>query len=66
VTIYGRDFYLGPWQTKASRIEYDGLIGEWITAGRPSFFPAQKSAITIVELSAAYRRFLIFSECEVV
>jgi integrase len=34
VTISGRDFYLGPWQSAASKIEYDRLVGEWLTARR--------------------------------
>ena len=57
VTLYGRDFYLGPHGTKASRIEYDRLIGEWLAAGRPSQMPSVQSDITIVELTAAYRRY---------
>lgn len=56
VTLYGKDFYLGPHGTKASKIEYDRLIGEWVAAGRPSLPPKQYSDITVVELSAAYRR----------
>jgi hypothetical protein len=28
VTIDGRCFYLGPWKTKSSKIEYDRIIGE--------------------------------------
>jgi integrase len=36
VTIAGHDHYLGPWKSKASLVEYDRLIGEWIVAGRPS------------------------------
>lgn len=36
VTIAGRDHYLGPWKSKASRAEYDRLIGEWLAAGRPT------------------------------
>ena len=35
VTLAGVDHYLGPWKSKASRIEYDRLVGEWLTAGRP-------------------------------
>ena len=31
VTLYGQDRYLGPYGTKASRIEYDRLIGERLT-----------------------------------
>ena len=36
VTIAGRDHYLGPHGTKASRIEYDRLIMEWLASGRPA------------------------------
>ena len=36
VTVFGKDRYLGPWQSKASRAEYDRLIAEWLAAGRPS------------------------------
>ena len=36
VTIAGKDHYLGPWKSKASKVEYDRLIGEWLAAGRPS------------------------------
>ncbi len=36
VTIAGRDTYLGPWKSAASRLEYEGLIGEWVAVGRPS------------------------------
>jgi hypothetical protein len=34
VTIEGRDFYLGRYGDKQSRIEYDRLIGEWLANGR--------------------------------
>ena len=34
VTINGRDFYLGPHRTAASRREYDRLVGEWQQNGR--------------------------------
>ncbi len=34
VTICGVDHYLGPHGTKASRLEYDRLIGEWLQNGR--------------------------------
>lgn len=57
VTLYGRDFYLGPYGTKGSRAEYDRLVGEWIAAGRPSRRPAKDSDITVVELTVAYLRF---------
>ena len=30
VTLSGQDFYLGPHDTKASKLEYDRLIGEWL------------------------------------
>ncbi len=34
VTIEGRDFYLGPHRSKASLVEYDRLIAEWLAGGR--------------------------------
>jgi len=35
VTLDGRDLCLGDWKTKASRIGYKRLIGEWLSDGRP-------------------------------
>src|SRR5688572_22018840 len=57
VTLQGRDHYLGPWQSKASKLEYDRLIGEWLAAGRPTQQCETTSDITVVELAAAYWRF---------
>lgn len=37
VSIAGKDYYLGPHGTKASRIEYDRLIGEWLAFARISY-----------------------------
>lgn len=34
VTLNGRDRYLGPYGTKASKREYDRLTGEWLANGR--------------------------------
>jgi hypothetical protein len=34
VTLDGIDHYLGPWQSKASKEEYDRLTGEWLANGR--------------------------------
>ena len=34
VTLSGRDFYLGPHGSLASRAEYDRLIAEWLANGR--------------------------------
>ncbi|MBN2024517.1 MAG: hypothetical protein JW809_17185, partial [Pirellulales bacterium] len=34
VTLAGRDIYLGKWNTRASRAEYDRLVGEWLAGGR--------------------------------
>jgi integrase len=46
-TIFGRDFYLGPHGTKASHLEYDRLVSEWLAAGRPTSSPSN------VELSVS-------------
>lgn len=55
VTIDGKDFYLGPYGSKASRTEYDRLIGEWLANGR--MLPVRNRSLTIVELVAKYWRF---------
>ena len=40
VTINGRDLYLGPHGTKASKVEYDRLVCEWLASGRSISFGA--------------------------
>jgi integrase len=57
VTIAGRDHYLGPWRSKASKIEYDRLIGEWLAAGRPSSGLVTTDDLTVTELLLRYWRF---------
>jgi hypothetical protein len=57
VTINGRDHYLGPHGTKASKLEYDRLIAEWLASGRSASFGAPQHDITVVECIADYLRF---------
>lgn len=57
VTIQGRVHYLGPWQSKASQLEYDRLIGEWLAAGRPQVTTPVETDVTVIELIAAYWTF---------
>ncbi|MFV1967217.1 MAG: tyrosine-type recombinase/integrase [Pirellulaceae bacterium] len=54
VTIAGQDHYLGPHGTKVSKREYDRLICEWLTAGRPACHHDGATDITVTELIAAY------------
>jgi integrase len=54
VTISGRDYYLGPHGTKASRIEYDRLITEWLVSGRSGTFGSAAGELSIAELLVAY------------
>ena len=53
VTLNGKMHYLGPHGTKASHVEYDRLIQEWLAHGRmlpladmasPSAFPSRRRA----------------------
>ena len=58
VSIQGHDFYLGPWNSQASRTEYDRVIGEWLAAGRQLPFKLSEAwDLTIVELLARYKRY---------
>ena len=52
VTLSGRDFYLGPWKSAASKAEYDGCVREWNAAG--GVLTSDRGQITIVELLAAF------------
>lgn len=55
-TIGGVDHYLGRHGSKASRLLYDRLLAEWLAGGRQA--PrTPETAITVVELAAAYLRY---------
>ena len=56
MTIGGHDYYLGPYGTKASRIEYDRLISEWLAGGRHLAKPGTTD-LSIAELSLAFLRY---------
>ncbi len=53
VTLSGKDFYLGKWNTRASRAEYDRVIKDWLAGGR-SLSPTDGGGTTIAELALAY------------
>ena len=58
VSIGGVDHYLGPHGTKASRVEYDRLIGEWLAGGRqPLVSEDEAPALTVTELLSRYWQF---------
>jgi integrase len=57
VRIEGRDIYLGPYGSVASRAEYDRIIGEWLAHGRrlpAAGGGAGPADLTVAELVAAY------------
>ena len=54
VTIHGRDYYLGPWKSKASKAEYDRLIAEYLANGRQS--PTSGPGLTVMELVDRFRQ----------
>src|SRR4051812_10641366 len=53
VTLNGQDFYLGTHGTKASRNEYDRVIGEWLANGRRSL--VGETDLYVAEVCAAFR-----------
>ena len=53
VTLNGRDLYLGPHGTKASRVEYDRLTSEWLANGR-NLPTGQANDLTVAELLLRY------------
>ena len=56
VTLDGKDFYLGPYGSKASRVEYDRRVGEWLANGRRLVYGGAKPDLTVVEVVEAYLR----------
>lgn len=56
VTLAGRDHYLGPHGVKASKLEYDRLVAEWLQQGRPTVAAAM-APLTVVELCSRYLAF---------
>lgn len=57
VTIGGQDFYLGPYGTRASKLQYDRLIGEWLANGRHPLYPTSSRDILLGDLCLRYWRF---------
>lgn len=55
VALDGQDFYLGPYGSRASRREYDRLVGEWQHNGRR--LPADPQCVTVAEVINGYRKF---------
>lgn len=56
VTLNGRDCYLGPHGTSASKAFYDRLIAEWLIQGRRAAEPKVEE-ITVIVLCGRYLRF---------
>jgi len=56
VTLNGKDHYLGPWQSEASKTEYKRLLAEWIAAGKTTTATGIESQVSIIvaELLTAY------------
>jgi integrase len=56
VTLSGKDYYLGPWQSESSLTEYRRLLAEWMAAARtaPAAQANMNASLTIGELLAAY------------
>lgn len=56
VTLGGRDFYLGRYNSAESRAEYDRLVAEWLTNGRrvPASPSGPSSDLSVNEVLLAY------------
>jgi integrase len=59
VRLSGKDLYLGPHGTKASKLEYDKLIGEWLANGRRLPDEASDKPITVTNLCARYLKYCL-------
>lgn len=55
VTLSGRDYYLGPWQSAKSKREHARLTSQWLAAGE-SLFESPADTLSVEELLAAFWR----------
>ncbi len=60
VTIDGNDVYLGPYGSKASKDQYDRLIGEWLANGRR--LPAPNGGVTDLAVAELVEQFLVHAD----
>lgn len=56
VTINGRDYYLGPWKSKASIAEYDRVIAEYLASNRSPNFGLSCEELSIAMIMVDYLR----------
>lgn len=56
VTISGRDYYLGPHNSSASKAEYYRLKHEYFASGCSPNFGAKLDKVTVVEVLAGYKK----------
>src|SRR6056297_2110808 len=56
VTINGRDYLLGPWNSKTSIREYDRIVAEFLASGRSPSFGIEADAYTVAMLIRDYLR----------
>lgn len=57
VTILGKDYLLGPFDTDESRREYARLIAEYLASGRSQSFGKAPESLTVADVVADYLRF---------
>ena len=56
-TINGRDYLLGPYDTKDSKREYDRLVAEFLASGRSPTFGLESDQFTVAVLILEYLDF---------
>lgn len=56
VTINGRDYLLGPWNSKTSIREYDRIVAEFLSSGRSPTFGLEAESYSVAMLIRDYMR----------
>lgn len=56
VTINGRDYLLGPWNSRTSIREYDRIVAEFLSTGRSPSFGVEAEVYTVTMLIRDYLR----------
>ncbi len=57
VTLAGKDFYLGKYDSEESHAAYRRIIGEWVASNGSPVFGEKPSSLTMAQLALAYLKY---------
>jgi integrase len=61
VKLNGVTHYLGPWNSRTSKVQYDRIVAQWLASSRSPAFgvPEDRKEVTVVQIIAQYRSWAV-------